>query len=79
MKFYKKSIILLCLLMITMGVVCAQDITDTAQNTLEIDDSQAVLANSTSATYDDLSELVEKSGDSLSRKAIISTIKEQIR
>ena len=49
-----------------MGVVCAQDVTDTAQNTLEIDDSQAVLANSTSATYDDLSELVEKSGDSIS-------------
>ena len=66
MKFYKKSLILLCLLMITMGVVCAQDVTDTAQNTLEIDDSQAVLANSTSATYDDLSELVEKSGDSIS-------------
>ena len=66
MKFYKKTIILLCLLMITMWVVCAQDVTDTAQDTLEIDDSQTVLANSTSKTYDDLSELVDKSGDSIS-------------
>jgi len=65
MKFYKKSLIILFLLIITMGVVCAEDINDTAQDTLEIDDSPIVLTNSTSQTYDDLSELVDKSGDSI--------------
>lgn len=67
MKFYKKTIILLFLLVLTMGAVCAQDANQTLQDTLEISDSQEVISNSSVKSFDDLAyDIVNKSDDTIS-------------
>lgn len=68
LKFYKKSIILLILLIVTMGVACAEDVNQDAQDTLEISDTNEVISNTTPAvkTYDDLAyDIINKSDDSI--------------
>ncbi|MEE1129340.1 MAG: C1 family peptidase [Methanobrevibacter sp.] len=65
MKFYKKSIILLFLLILTMGVVCAEDTNQTVQDTLEISDSQDVISDPVEKTFSDLAGDIQKSDDSI--------------
>ena len=48
-----------------MGVVCAEDVNQTVQDTLELSDTQDVLSNSTEKSYDDLSSEINKSEDSI--------------
>ena len=38
----------------TMGVVCAEDANQTAQDTLRLDDTQDVVSNTSEKSYDDL-------------------------
>lgn len=48
-----------------MGVVCAEDVNQTVQDTLELSDTQDVLSNPTEKSYDDLSSEINKSEDSI--------------
>lgn len=48
-----------------MGVVCAEDANQTAQDTLEIADTQDVISNSSEKSYDDLFKIIDESDDSI--------------
>ena len=65
LKFYKISIVFLFLLIMTMGVVCAEDANQTAQDTLEIADTQEVISNSSEKSFDDLFKIIDESDDSI--------------
>ena len=65
MKFYKISIVFLFLLIMTMGVVCAEDANQTAQDTLEIADTQEVISNSSEKSFDDLFNNIKETKESI--------------
>ena len=48
-----------------MGVVCAEDANQTAQDTLQITDTQDVISNSSEKSYDDLFKIIDESDDSI--------------
>ena len=64
MKF-KISLVFLFLLIMTMGVVCAEDANQTVQDTLELDDTQDVISDSSEMSYDDLSKKISDASDSI--------------
>jgi len=65
MKFHKISIFFLFLLIMTVGVVCAQDANQTVPDTLELDDTQEVISDTPELSYDDLSKKINESSDSI--------------
>ena len=65
MKFYKISIFFLFLLIMTVGIVCAQDANQTVPDTLELDDTQDVISDTPELSYDDLSKKINESSDSI--------------
>ena len=65
LKFYKISIVFLFLLIMTMGVVCAEDANQTAQDTLEIADTQEVISNSSEKSFDDLFNNIKETKESI--------------
>ena len=65
MKFHKISIFFLFLLIMTMGVACAEDANQTVPNTLELDDTQDVISDTPELSYDDLSKKINESSDSI--------------
>ena len=65
MKFHKISIVFLFLLIMTMGVVCAEDANQTAQDTLELNDAQNVICDASEKSYDDLSKEISEASDSI--------------
>lgn len=64
MKFYKIGIIFLFLLILSMGVVCAEDSNQTAQDTLEVDEVD-VLGDGV-GTYTELETKLNQSTGSIS-------------
>ncbi len=65
MKFHKISIVFLFLLIMTMGVVCAQDANQTVPDTLELDGTQEVISDTPELSYDNLSQKINGSSDSI--------------
>ena len=65
MKFHKISIFFLFLLIMTVGVVCAQDTNQTVPDTLQLNDAQDVISDTPELSYDDLSKNITKSSDSI--------------
>ena len=65
MKFHKISIIFLFLLIMTMGAVCAEDVNQTVTDTLELDDTQDVVSEAPELSYNDLSQKINESSDSI--------------
>ena len=64
MKFYKISIIFLFLLILSMGVVCADDSNQTAQDTLEVDEVDVL--GDAEGTYTELETNLNQSTGSIS-------------
>lgn len=48
-----------------MGVVCAEDANQTAQDTLELNDAQDVICDASEKSYDDLSKEISEASDSI--------------
>jgi hypothetical protein len=44
----------------TMGVVCAEDANQTAQDTLELNDAQDIISEASEKSYDDLSKEISE-------------------
>lgn len=65
MKFHKISLVCLFLLIMTMGVACAEDANATDQDTLEMTDTQDVISDTPEKSFDDLSKLIKKSSSSI--------------
>ncbi|PWB86903.1 C1 family peptidase [Methanobrevibacter thaueri] len=65
MKFLKISIVFLFLLIMTMGVACAEDANQTVSDTLELDDTQDVISDASELSYDDLSKNISESSGSI--------------
>ncbi|MEE1149630.1 MAG: hypothetical protein UH242_01590, partial [Methanobrevibacter sp.] len=65
MKFHKISIFFLFLLIMTVGVVCAQDANQTVPDTLQLNDAQDVISDTPELSYDDLSKKINESSDSI--------------
>ncbi len=65
LKIIKSSIIFLFLLMLTVGVVCAEDANQTAQDTLELTDTQDVISVTPEKSYTDLFNAIDKTDDSI--------------
>ena len=65
MKFHKIGIVFLFLLIMTMGVVCAEDANQTAQDTLELSDTQDILSDTSEKSYNDLSSEIDNSTSSI--------------
>ena len=65
MKFHKISIVFLFLLIMTMGVVCAEDANQTVTDTLQLNDAQEVISDAPEGSYNDLSKNINESSDSI--------------
>ena len=65
MKFHKTIIVSLFLLIMTMGVVCAEDANQTAQDTLEMTDTHDVISDANALSFDDLSKKITESSGSI--------------
>ena len=65
MKFHKISIAFLFLLIMTMGVVFAEDANQTVPDTLELDDAQDIISDAPEMSYDGLSKKINESTDSI--------------
>lgn len=65
MKFHKISIVFLFLLIMTMGVVCAEDANQTVPDKLQLNDTQDVISDASEMSYDDLSKNISESSDSI--------------
>ena len=65
MKFHKISIFFLFLLIMTVGVVCAQDANQTVPDTLQLNDAQEVISDAPEWSYNDLSKNINESSDSI--------------
>ena len=66
MKFLKSSVIILFLLIITMGVVCAEDANQTSQDTLEIADTDDIVSVDPEVkTFDDLNASINQHSGSI--------------
>lgn len=65
MKFHKISIVFLFLLIMTMGVACAEDANQTVSDILELDDTQDIISDTPELSYDDLSKKINESSDSI--------------
>ena len=65
MKFHKISIVFLFLLIMTMGVACAEDANQTVSDILELDDTPDVISDTPELSYDDLSKKINESSDSI--------------
>ena len=65
MKFHKISIFFLFLLIMTVGVVCAQDANQTVPDTLQLNDAQDIISDTPELSYDDLSKKINESSDSI--------------
>ena len=61
LKLIKSSVIFLFLLILTMGVVCAEDANQTAQDTLELTDTQDVISDASEKSFTDLFDAINKS------------------
>lgn len=48
-----------------MGVVCAEDANQTAQDTLELNDAQDVICDASEKSYNDLSKEISEASDSI--------------
>lgn len=64
MKYFKASIIFLFLLIMSVGVVCAEDANQTSQDTLGMTDSDVI--SDAPGTYDDLYNNISQSSGSIS-------------
>ena len=65
LKFHRISIVFLFLLIMTMGVVCAEDTNQTVSDTLELNDAQDVISDASEKSYDDLSKDINEADDSI--------------
>jgi C1A family cysteine protease len=65
LKFHKIGIVFLSLLIMTMGVVCAEDANQTVTDTLQLDDTQDVISDASEMSYDDLSKKINEADDSI--------------
>ena len=65
LKFHKISIVFLFLLIMTMGVVCAEDANQTVTDTLQLNDAQDVISDTSEMSYTDLSNNISQSTDSI--------------
>ena len=65
LKLIKSSVIFLFLLILTMGVVCAEDANQTAQDTLELTDTQDVISDASEKSFTDLFDAINKTDDAI--------------
>ena len=65
LKFHKISIVFLFLLIMTMGVVCAEDANQTVSDTLQLNSTQDVVSDAPVMSYDDLSKTIKEADDSI--------------
>ena len=65
LKYHKISIFFLFLLIMTMGVVCAEDADQTVPDTLELEDRQEVISEAPEMSYTDLLKNISESTESI--------------
>ena len=65
MKFHKISIVFLFLLIMTIGVVCAEDTNQTVPDTLQLNDAQDVISDAPEGSYNKKKKNISESSDSI--------------